>query len=202
MVTHMIIGISGTNGSGKDTIGELLSEKYGFLFISVSDLLRDEAMKREHKVERKILRDISAEWRRDYGYGVLVEKALDKFNESEPFQYKGLAIASLRNPGEADKVHQLGGKVIWADADPEIRYERIQKSSRDGRHHEDNKTFDEFVREEEEEMQHSGDLATLNMYGVRSRADLHIENNGQNVPGFKTDISITLEAKLGLKPIN
>ncbi|MGH7234103.1 MAG: AAA family ATPase, partial [Candidatus Saccharimonadales bacterium] len=40
-----ILGISGTNGSGKDTVAHLLEQDHNFLFISVSDLLRDELKK-------------------------------------------------------------------------------------------------------------------------------------------------------------
>ncbi len=41
-----IIGVSGTNGSGKDTIGHLLAERHNWLFISMTDMLRDELEKR------------------------------------------------------------------------------------------------------------------------------------------------------------
>ena len=70
-----IIGLSGTNGAGKDTVGELLAERYGYLFISVTELLRDEARRRGLPVERRYLRQISAEWRRESGLGVLVERS-------------------------------------------------------------------------------------------------------------------------------
>ena len=76
-----IIGLSGTNGSGKDTIGELLAERFNFLFLSGSDMLRDEARKRSLPVERETLRTISAEWRRDSGLGVLIDKAVDIFKK-------------------------------------------------------------------------------------------------------------------------
>ena len=70
-----IIGIAGTNGAGKDTVGELLAEHYGYLFVSVTELLRAEARRRGLPVEREVLRSISAEWRRELGLGVLVDKA-------------------------------------------------------------------------------------------------------------------------------
>ena len=66
-------------------------------------------------MEREVLRTISAEWRRELGLGVLVDKAYAEYQVGD---YKGLAIASLRNPGEADRVHALGGSVLWIDADP------------------------------------------------------------------------------------
>lgn len=169
-----IIGISGTNGSGKDTIGSLLADKHGFLFVSVTDLLRDECRKRGLSVERLHLRTISAEWRRNHGLGVLVDKAVQTY-QSTHGNYRGLAIASLRNPGEADCIHEQGGTVIWVDADPAIRFKRIQNVPR-GRAAEDNKTYQEFLAEEGAEMQHGGDEATLNMAAVKAKSDYRILN--------------------------
>jgi cytidylate kinase len=191
---HTVIGLSGTNGSGKDTIGEVLAEHHGYLFVSVSDLLRDELRRRGLAVTRENLRTLSAEWRRESGLGVLIDKAKELFDQ-EPGTYKGLVMASLRNPGEVKRVHHYGGIVVWVDADPHIRYERIQRNAhlRD-RAGEDVKTFEEFLAEEKAEMEHSGDEATLNMAGVRDTADLTLINNHLNIEAFKKDIDAALIA--------
>jgi cytidylate kinase len=76
-----IIGISGSNGSGKDTVGHILANQFGYLFISVTELLRAEARKRELPVEREVLRTISAEWRREQGLGVLIDKAVEHYQQ-------------------------------------------------------------------------------------------------------------------------
>ena len=171
-----LIGIAGTNGSGKDTVGHILAEKYGWLFVSVSDLLRDECAARGLEVSRENLRTISAEWRREGGLGVLVDKAVAAYEQAgNETAYPGLVMASLRNPGEADRIHELGGTMVWVDADPRLRYDRIQTANR-GRGAEDSKTFEEFLAEQEAEMKHSGDEATLNMAGVKALADIEIFN--------------------------
>ncbi|MEJ0072721.1 MAG: hypothetical protein WDN27_01360 [Candidatus Saccharibacteria bacterium] len=90
-------------------------------------------------------------------------------------QHVGLVVASLRNPGEADRVHELGGKVVWVDADPKLRYERVQNAFR-GRDGEDNKTYEQFLAEEEAEMQTTGDAATLDMGAVKAKSDMTILN--------------------------
>lgn len=188
-----IIGLSGTNGAGKDTVGRILSEHHNFLFISVTDLLRDEAKRRGLPIEREHLRTISAEWRREHGLGVLVDRAVADF-ESKKDQYDGVVMASLRNPYEADRVHELGGVVIWVDADPKVRYERVQANAAGrGRAAEDTKTFEEFLAEEQAEMQSSGDEATLNMSAVKERCDIHILNNTTDVAVLATDIEQALE---------
>ena len=147
-----IIGIAGTNGSGKDTLGNLLSERHNYFFISVTDLLRSELKRRGETLARENMRALSAEWRRQYGLGVLIEKAKDHFDKlPNRSHYAGLAMASLRNAGEVDAVHEFGGLVIWLDANPRIRYERIRSNAASrglDRQINDDKTFEEFMAEE------------------------------------------------------
>jgi cytidylate kinase len=189
-----ILGVAGTNGAGKDTVGILLAEHHNYLFLSVTELLRDEAKRRNQPVEREVLRQISAEWRRESGLGVLVDKAVAEY-EKVKTRYQGVVMASLRNPGEATRVHELGGQVIWLDADPKVRYDRIQVNAA-SRHRaeEDNKTFEQFLAEEEAEMHQSGDAATLNMQGVKEQSDIFITNDKSDMDLFKQE----LESSLGL----
>lgn len=192
MNNKKIIGLSGTNGSGKDTAGMILAGKYGYLFISVTELLREEALRRGLPVERGVLRTISAEWRRESGLGVLCERAITEYEKVKD-KYRGVVMASLRNPGEADTVHEHGGVVIWVDADPRIRYNRIQTNAANrGRAEEDNKTFEQFLVEEQAEMHSSGDEATLDMAGVKEKADIFLENNGDNLMLLQRDIEQAL----------
>ena len=191
MHKHEIIGLAGTNGSGKDTVGGILAEKHGYLFISVTDLLRAEAVRRNQPVEREVLRTISAEWRRELGLGVLVDKAVAEY-EIVKDKYQGVVMASLRNPGEADRVHEMGGTVVWVDADAKMRYERVQqnKAAR-GRAEEDNKTFEQFLSEEAAEMHtpDGGDAANLNSSGVKDKSDIFIENNGETLVSLKEAVA-------------
>ncbi len=184
-----IIGVGGTDGSGKDTIGEVLAG-HGWLFVSVTDLLRDEAKRRGLPLDRPNLRKISTEWRRQSGLGVLVDKALEVFKQQRsPKKPAGLALASLRNPGEADRVHELGGQVIWVDADPKIRYQRIMARQRGT---EDQVSFEDFLAEEQVQMKPSGDESTLSLSAVKAKADVFIANNSSDLEAFKTQVAQTL----------
>jgi len=190
-----LIAISGTNGSGKDTVGQLLADKYSWMFVSVSELLRDEARKRGLSPERENTRIISAEWRRQFGLGVLMEKAVEQYKASGK-KFNGLVIANARNPGEVDYIHKMGGKVMWLDADPKVRYKRVETRARGP---EDHKTFEQFMADEEAEMHPSGDDATLNMAGVKAKADIFIENNSSDIETFKAAIEQALaQHKLSL----
>ena len=195
-LSFTVLGIAGTNGSGKDSVGQLMADMYGFLFVSMTDMLRDELAKRGLPPAREHMRDLSAEWRRESGLGVLIDKAMELYKASGD-KYAGLAAASLRNPGEVDHVHELGGKVIWVDADPEIRYERVQ--GRGGvRSVDDQKSFEQFLAEEQAEMQHSGDAATLNMGAVKAGADLFLTNDGDTIEALEQALaSLLSDAQTG-----
>lgn len=191
-----IIGLAGTNGSGKDTAGHVLAEYHGYLFVPATDLLRAEVRRRNLPITRKNLRMIGNHWRNELGVGVLVDKAVADWQIAKDI-YKGVVISSLRNPGEADRVHALGGTVIWIDADPKIRYKRIQANAVSrGRADEDNRSYDQFLEDEKAEMYppKDADVAALNMNAVKDRADIIMDNTKEDIPAFRT----SLEKFLGL----
>jgi cytidylate kinase len=181
-----LFGIAGTNGAGKDSVAEMLAERHGFLFAGATEMFLDELKARGWPPDREHKSKLSAEWRREFGMGVIVDKAVEMFNKAGG-QYKGLIVGSLRHPGEADRVHELGGKMIWVDAEPRVRYDRIQAalSQREGTHVEAGLTFEEFLAEQEREMHPTGDAATLNISAVKERSDIFIENNGNDIKTFK-----------------
>jgi hypothetical protein len=99
-------------------------------------------------------------------------------------------MASLRNPYEADRIHELDGSVIWVDALPEVRYKRIQENYR-GRP-DDNKTFEQFIAEEQIEMHGTSDAASLDMTAVKARADVVITNNSADLAALEAEVDRTL----------
>lgn len=184
-----LVGLSGTNGAGKDSVAEVLRDSHNYLFVSVSDLLREEAKVRGLDTERIHLRTISAEWRRDHGLGVLVKKAIELYEQKGGDKtYHGLVVSSIRNPGEVDIIHEEGGKLLWVDADPKVRYERIYSRGRD----DDEKTFEQFSKEEQAEMQYSGDKATLSIGEVKKQADETLINNSSNLGDLDEQVGYTL----------
>ena len=188
-----IIGLAGTNGSGKDSVGQILADKYGYLFVSVSDILRRELERRGLEITRLNMRTVGNEWRRQ-SVGVLVDKAVEEFNKSSD-KYAGLAIASIRNPGEADRVHELGGTVLWVDADPKVRYERIQaNAAARARAGEDQKTYEQFLSEETAEMNQAPgtDDAVLNMAEVKKLCDVFITNDTTDLAQLQASVAKNL----------
>ncbi len=183
----LVIGLAGTNGSGKDSTGHLLEQKAGFKFVSVTDILRHEASKRGLPLEREVLREISREWREARGGGVLVAETVVHYERHYRDAFpSGVVMASLRNHAEPDAVHQFGGLVLWIDADPKLRYDRIQRNAANRgelRAAEDHKTFEQFLAEENTEMfGYSDDPNALKTIDVKNKSD-YILTNQIDTPG-------------------
>jgi dephospho-CoA kinase len=188
-----IIGVAGTNGSGKDTVMQLLSSKYEYLFISATDLLAAELKKRGEPTDRVHKAALSAEWRRQHGMGVIVQKAYETW-EQQASTYKGVVVGSLRHPGEADAIHELGGTMVWVDADERVRYERIQANAEArGRTIEDAISFEQFQADEAREMHPTGDDATLNVAAVKERCDIFLDNGGADMTSFQASVEQALQ---------
>lgn len=186
-----IIGICGTNGSGKDTLADMLAKRHGWLSFSYSEYLRDEARKRGLSIERKNLSAISSELRAKYGSDILTRKAVELFDKSRG-KYNGLFVHSMRHPGEAKKVKELGGTVVWLDGDPKVRYERTTSRARSK---EDMKSYEDFLAEQESEMRPSG-KSTLEMAKVKEMADIFLQNNGDNLENFINEAEEALKKLL------
>lgn len=172
-----IIGIAGTNGAGKDTLGELLAERCGYKFRSVSDILRDELTNQGVPHEREHLRNLSTKWAVEHGPGVLSVKTIEAYVAEEKAEgYKGLAIGSIRRPAEVQAIHEEGGIVLWVDADQKTRYERIRSGAR-GRVT-DMLSYEDWAADEEREMNPTTDDPTvINMAATKQACDIQVSNN-------------------------
>lgn len=179
-----IIGIAGASGAGKDTAGHLLA-KYNYKFTSLSDTLRAELDVLGLAHTRENLRTLSGEWHREHGAEYLTLRTIMKYhNEKESFDYKGLAIGSIRRPAEAKVIQTHGGMVLWLDADRRVRFDRIQAAHR-GRA-EDAASYEQWCADEDAEMTPPADDdgSALNMAGVRDMAGVSIDNSFKDERSF------------------
>lgn len=172
-----IIGIAGTNGAGKDTLGELLAERCRYKFVSVSDILREELTKQGVAHEREHLGNLSTQWAREHGPGVLSTKTIEAYIAEEKAEgYKGLAVGSIRRPAEAKIIRDEGGIVLWVDADRQTRYERLQSGVRNRAT--DILSYEDWILEEEREMNPTtNDPTVLNMSATKAACDREVSNN-------------------------
>lgn len=193
-----IVGIGGTNGAGKDELGILLAEQYGYHFHSVSDLLREELRRQGIDTNRDNMSALSRKWRQESGDGgVMFTKSIERYRQEKTKRgYHGLVLASIRHPDEAVAVKRQGGVVVWIDADQRLRYDRLQSANR-GRA-EDLKTFEEFQADEYREMHPSEDAptGTLNMAGVKVLADITLINDFPTIAEYREYLVRTLELNI------
>ncbi len=139
----MIIGFTGTFGSGKTTIANYLKSR-NFSYITLSDLVREEAQKQNLPIEREILQNIGNEMRRLNGNGYWAELAIKRINLGDNW-----VIDGIRNPGEINALKKIPNFMLIAlDAPIEIRLKRIteRKRVRSERKHSDPKDFEEIKK--------------------------------------------------------
>lgn len=169
-----IVGVAGTNGSGKDTLSLLREKLEGALNVSLSDMLRHEATRRGMDYSRKSLGSISLEWEKSLGDGALVQKVLEYYRDERGGE-GGLTISSVRRVSEAEAIKQVGGVVVWVDADRRTRYERLQAfRGRD----DDKVDYETFCAQEDAELYNStGEKGAMDLASIASVADVMIDNS-------------------------
>lgn len=181
-----IIGIGGLSRNGKDTLAELLIEK-GYFGVSLGDIIRNESKKRHAKEPDPISvanMTETANWlRQEKGSDFALKEAIKQVKKPE--NYKGLVLYSIRAPAEVDFIQQAGGKVIWVEADDEVRYQRAKQNRRPG---EVEISLAQFIAQENLQWQPQPGIsakAQMNAKYVKDQADISLVNNGNNIEIFK-----------------
>jgi dCMP deaminase len=140
----MIIGLTGKNGSGKGEVARYLQDR-GFVYYSLSDVLREEAAKEQQQVTRDILVALGNRLRSEHGPSVLAEKV---FNRLDP--EKNYVIDSIRHPSEVQVFRRRTDFMLALVKAPErLRFERLRQRGREN----DPRTFEDFQALEAKEAQ-------------------------------------------------
>ena len=186
----MVIGITGTIGSGKDTLMELLKTEFYFKHFSVRNYLIEKLEEQGEEVNRISMSKLANKLRAENHPAFLAEELFKKAKE----QGGNSVIESIRTPGEVEFLKQNSEFILFAvDADPNLRYERVQERKSVT----DRIDFNTFMSEEQKEMQneepHMQNLATC----IRI-ADFTFRNNS-TVDMFYKKISKVIEEKLHLE---
>jgi dCMP deaminase len=165
----MIIGLTGKNASGKGEVARFLQER-GFLFMSLSDVLRDELKERRLPITRDHLTDVGNELRQVHGPHVLAERILAKIGDSAHY-----VIDSFRNPSEVQAFREARPDfLLWSiEAAPRKRFDRIKARARES----DPMTYKHFVAVEKREAKNA-DPNKQSLDECRDMADSRITNNG------------------------
>jgi dCMP deaminase len=134
----MIIGLTGTLSAGKGVVSEFL-KKNGFVYLSLSDELREIAKERKIELTRQNLQDLGNNLRKEQGAGVLAELVKKKIENQE---YKKAIVDGIRNPAEIDVLRKIKNFfLVSVDAPTEIRFNRLIERNRES----DPKNFEDFL---------------------------------------------------------
>jgi cytidylate kinase len=79
--------------------------------------------------------------------------------------------------------------MVWVDADHKIRYQRINGRARG---EEDNKSFEQFLDEEQVEMDNHGDKYAVGMGKVKEIADIFLQNDSDDIETFNDEVEKVL----------
>lgn len=138
----MIIGLTGKNGSGKGEVAKYLQER-GFVYYSLSDVLREEASREGKEITRDHLVELGNRLRNEMGPGVLAEKIFSRLDPEKHY-----VIDSIRHPSEVQVFRRRTDFILAAVRAPErLRFERLKQRAREN----DPKTFEDFQELESRE---------------------------------------------------
>ena len=166
---RVIIGLTSFLGAGKTTIADYLVKK-GFVFYSLSDVIRDEIKSRGQEITRTRLQRVGTELRKRFGNSVLADRVLEKIGQ-EP--EKDFVIDSIRNPAEVEALRQRKDfTLVFVDAPIEVRFERIKTRQRE----KDPVALEDFKKAEQKELENK-DSANQQLLRCREMADLIIHND-------------------------
>jgi len=165
----MIIGVSGPNGAGKGEFIRFLQER-SFYTLSLSDVIRERIASLGLEESRERMIEAGRELRRERGPGVLAEVLREKL-----LRDRNYAIDSIRHPAEVAvlKAWSPDFRLVWVDAPPELRLERLRRRGRPG----DPESL-ERLRELETREMGSDDTAAQQLAKVREIADFEVQNDG------------------------
>ncbi|MDB5265201.1 MAG: hypothetical protein JWN64_772 [Parcubacteria group bacterium] len=163
----MIIGITGTNGSGKGAVVEYLVSAKGFSRYTARVVILEEARARHAEVDREGMREVANALRKEHGPAYVIEKMFEMAKDDT-----NAVMESVRTIGEAEFLKTNKAFIIAVDADRKLRYERVANKSEA-----DQITFEDFCKLEDREMS-SSEPWDMNVFGVMQLADARIENNG------------------------
>ena len=166
----MLIGITGTDGSGKGTVVDYLVAHKGFVHYSARAIWLEIFKERDIEPSRANMRLVANEMREKYGNDFVVSHYLHVIKEAGT---QNAVIESIRAIAEAETLKNNGGILIAVDADQEIRYARVQER----RSESDKVSFEQFKAHEELETNDPNPHG-MQKQKVIAMADYTILNNG------------------------
>lgn len=171
-VPHKLIGLTGTNGSGKGEAAAFFTQ-HGFAYFSLSDLIREKLKEQNIEPSRDNLISMGNTMREQLGPDILARQVMKKITHNS-------VIDSIRNPKEILYLKRIKNFILLAiDAPAAIRYERVKNRGRN----ESASSLQEFIEKEAQEM--SSNSSHQQLKQCMQMADVTITNAGSLDDFFK-----------------
>jgi len=168
-----IVGVVGFAGAGKDTVADILADKYGYDHVSVSDWLRKDLIRLGITPSRKIQAETATRYRKELAPDFLVESALI---DSGIDPNSRIVLSGIYSPSEGEYIKNylngiLLGVSVGSVDDISIRYKRVVARSDGSRDRLSEVEFETtHIRET------SGDYTGTNIAVLLEMADFVINN--------------------------
>lgn len=180
----MVIGLTGPNASGKGEVANYIKSK-GFIYHSLSDILREEAKKQGIEPLRENLIKLGNDLRRKNGPSFLADRLISRLSKKENY-----VVDSIRNPAEVEVLREINNFIlIGIDAPLEKRFERSLKRKRPG----DAETLKDFIEKEGKE--NNKNLENQQLKTCLQMADVTIVNDSSMEELYKKIDEILKENK-------
>lgn len=178
----MIIGLTGSYCSGKDTVAEYIVSHYGFSHFSLSDEIRLLMKQAGIEPTRENLIAFGTKLRQNEGNDVLAKSVIKRFATDTNY-----CITSIRHSKEVERLRTVKNFVlINVDAPEEIRFKRMQIRKRAG----DPETLEKFIELEKKESQVSGSGQQVAL--CASMADIVFINDADSLINLYSKIDVLL----------
>lgn len=164
----MIFGLSGTYAAGKGEVAGFLARR-SFRAYSLSDVIREDLRADGIEETREGMIARGNALRAEHGADVLARRVLSRLEPDRNY-----AIDAIRHPAEVRALRRARSdfRLIWVDADPDVRLERLRARGRPG------DPTDRAGLERLEGSELRSDVASaMQLHAVRDLADYRIEND-------------------------
>jgi len=191
-MSRKVIGLVGPISSGKSLVASYL-KSLGYVYFSLSDIVRRETIKRGLELTRKNLQDIGNSLREEKGGQILAEMTLDLITDQEL-----IVVDSIRNPQEIEFLKDnLEAKIIGITAPDELRLnwylERAHERGEDGA------TVEDFNRANNRDLGIGEHSTGQQVERCLELSDFLVENLGSK-EDILEKINIILESEINLSP--